>query len=80
MHAISERSIMPRAKGDNTEQLVVRVSPGLRAKLLDIVPLVGARGVSVTFTDAVRAALERGVEAIKADAAPPSKGRKAGAR
>ena len=68
MHAISERA-MPRAKGENTEQLVVRVSPELRASLLEIVPLVGAKGVSVTLTDAIRAALERGVEAIRQDAA-----------
>jgi hypothetical protein len=66
MHAISERP-MPRPKGENTEQLVVRVSPELRASLEAIRPLIGAKGVSVTFTDAIRAALERGVEAIQAD-------------
>jgi hypothetical protein len=66
MHAISDRT-MPRPKGENTEQLVVRVSPELRASLDAIRPLIGAKGVSVTFTDAIRAALERGVEAINAD-------------
>jgi hypothetical protein len=74
MHATTDRA-MPRPKGENTEQLVVRVSPELRAALGEIVPLVGAKGVSVTLTDAIRAALERGVEAIKADAAPKPKPR-----
>lgn len=67
MHAISERT-MPRAKGENTEQLVLRVSPELRAAIEDVRPLIAVKGVSITFTDAARAALERGVEAIKAEA------------
>ena len=71
MHAIPDR--VPRPKGDNTIQLVVRVSPELRASIEAIRPLIGAKGVSVTFTDAVRAALERGVESIRKPARTPKR-------
>lgn len=66
MNVVAGRDV-GRPKTENTEQLVVRVPKDLRDRLQALIPWLAPEGVSITMTDAVRAALVRGVDAIEAD-------------
>jgi hypothetical protein len=65
MNVVATRDV-GRPKTENTEQLVVRVPKSLRDRLEALIPRLAQPGVSITLTDAVRAALVRGVDALEA--------------
>jgi hypothetical protein len=74
MTMVSER--MPRTKSVNTVQLVVRVPEEWLTRFDALLPWLAQPGVATTRTDAVRAALSSGLDALEAkraaeDAKPP---------
>lgn len=54
-----------RKKTENDRQIVVRVPQALYDRLEALAAHLGQPGISVTVTDAIRAALHRGVEALE---------------
>jgi hypothetical protein len=65
-----------RPKTENTEQLVIRVPKAVRDRLLALVPRLARAGISITMTDAARAALVRGIEVLETETGSEPKPRR----
>jgi hypothetical protein len=57
---------VPRAKSDSV-QLAVRIPEPWLTRLDALVPWIARPGVATTRTDAIRAALARGLDALEAE-------------
>jgi hypothetical protein len=80
MPVLSARDV-PRSKSENTVQLVVRVPEAWLDRLDALLPWLAQPGVATTRTDAVRASIAKGLDALEAKRAsetetPKPRGRK----
>jgi hypothetical protein len=69
---------MPRPPSSNDVQVAIRLPAEWLARADALLPTLGPPGVTLTRSDALRAALARGLDALEADrdAKPPKGGRK----
>jgi hypothetical protein len=67
---------VPRQKNENTTQLAVRLPEAWLARLDSLIPWLAKPGVATTRTDAIRAALARGLDALEAERQGETKARK----
>ena len=69
-------STMPRPPSENTFQVTFKIPDAWVAQADEVAAAMSHPGVTLTRTDAMRAALARGLEALHAEHAKPARGKR----